>query len=98
MIEFFQNKSYFCPFRFARNLKPEQISMDVLRGKGELKNIVLNEEVLTEKLELPSWLKIVRAECNRVSVKIPWTRLKTSPVQIVKIKNNFLENLKIILQ
>ena len=42
-------------FRFARNLKPEQISVEVLRGKGELKNIVLNEDVLSEKLELPPW-------------------------------------------
>lgn len=72
-------------FRFARNLKPEQISVEVLRGKGELKNIVLNEDVLSEKLELPPWLKIVRAECNRVSVKIPWTSLKSKPVQIVRV-------------
>uniref|UniRef100_A0A0M3JZ66 Chorein_N domain-containing protein n=1 Tax=Anisakis simplex TaxID=6269 RepID=A0A0M3JZ66_ANISI len=53
-----------------------------LSGKGELKNIELNEVVLTEVLELPTWLRIKRAGCNRVAIKVPWTRLKSSPVQL----------------
>ncbi|KRY53163.1 UHRF1-binding protein 1-like [Trichinella britovi] len=52
--------------RFAKNVSPDQISVEVLRGKGELYNIELNEDVLTDVLEFPSW--------------IPWTRLKTHPV------------------
>lgn len=56
--------------------------MQILSGKGELKNIELNEVVLTEVLELPTWLRIKRAGCNRVAVKVPWTRLKSSPVQL----------------
>ncbi|CAD5222346.1 unnamed protein product [Bursaphelenchus xylophilus] len=67
---------------FARNLTPDQISVEVLRGKGELRNIVLNEEVLAEKLELPPWLKIRHASCNRVTVNIPWTSLKSLPVEL----------------
>ncbi|CAD5216458.1 unnamed protein product [Bursaphelenchus okinawaensis] len=67
---------------FARNLTPDQISVEVLRGKGELRNIVLNEEVLSEKLELPPWLKIRHASCNRVTVNIPWTSLKSLPVEL----------------
>ncbi|XP_003381981.1 conserved hypothetical protein [Trichinella spiralis] len=51
---------------FAKNVSPDQISVEVLRGKGELYNIELNEDVLTDVLEFPSW--------------IPWTRLKTHPV------------------
>lgn len=55
----------------------------MLGGTGELRNIVLNEDVLAEKLELPPFLKIRRAECNRLKVKIPWTKLNSSPVKIV---------------
>ncbi|KAE9553819.1 hypothetical protein FO519_002989 [Halicephalobus sp. NKZ332] len=68
---------------FAKNLKPDQISLEVLSGSGELRNIVLNEDILTEKLELPSFLKIRRAECNRVKVNIPWTKINSSPVKII---------------
>ncbi|CAJ0955343.1 unnamed protein product, partial [Mesorhabditis belari] len=68
--------------KFARNLKPEQISLDVLKGKSELRNIELNEEVLTEVLELPIWLKIKKANCNRVAVRVPWTNLKSKPVEL----------------
>ncbi|VDM24779.1 unnamed protein product [Toxocara canis] len=69
-------------YRFARNVTPDQISVQILSGKGELKNIELNEVVLTEVLELPTWLRVKRARCNRVAVKVPWTRLKSSPVQL----------------
>uniref|UniRef100_A0A915ED67 Chorein N-terminal domain-containing protein n=1 Tax=Ditylenchus dipsaci TaxID=166011 RepID=A0A915ED67_9BILA len=47
--------------QFARNITPDQISLEVLSGRGELRNIELNEKVLTEKLELPPWLKICKA-------------------------------------
>uniref|UniRef100_A0A1I8AWE9 Chorein_N domain-containing protein n=1 Tax=Meloidogyne hapla TaxID=6305 RepID=A0A1I8AWE9_MELHA len=71
---------------FARNLKPEQISLEVLRGKGQLRNLELNEEVISERLEFPPWLKIVKAHCSSVTVKIPWTQIKSSPVQLVVIR------------
>uniref|UniRef100_A0A5S6QN84 Chorein_N domain-containing protein n=1 Tax=Trichuris muris TaxID=70415 RepID=A0A5S6QN84_TRIMR len=66
--------------RFAKNITPDQISVEILRGKGELYNIELNENVLAEMLELPSWMRIGRAVCSRIIIKIPWTRLKTHPV------------------
>lgn len=68
--------------KFTRNLKPEQISLDVLKGNSKLQFIEINEEVLTEILELPSWLKIKRAYCTGVTVSVPWTRLKSSPIEI----------------
>ncbi|EPB69659.1 hypothetical protein ANCCEY_11245 [Ancylostoma ceylanicum] len=52
---------------FARNLKPEQISLDVLKGKSKLQFIELNEEVLTDVLELPPWLRIKQAFCTGVT-------------------------------
>uniref|UniRef100_A0A8R1YDF4 Chorein_N domain-containing protein n=1 Tax=Pristionchus pacificus TaxID=54126 RepID=A0A8R1YDF4_PRIPA len=68
--------------KFAKNITPDQISLDVLKGKSELKNIVLNEEVLTEVLELPVWLRIRKATCNRVAVKIQWMKLKSAPIEL----------------
>ncbi|VDK66808.1 unnamed protein product [Onchocerca ochengi] len=69
-------------FRFVRNITADQISVQILSGKGELKNIELNETVLSEVLELPTWLRVKRAICNRIAVKVPWTKLKSQPVQL----------------
>ncbi len=53
-----------------------------MKGEGELKNLELNEEVLTELLDLPSWLRLSGATCNRVSVRIQWTKLKSVPIHL----------------
>ncbi|VDD93793.1 unnamed protein product [Enterobius vermicularis] len=68
--------------KFARNIAADQIDVKILSGKGELKNIEINEVVLTEVLELPTWLRIRKAFCNRVAVRVPWTRLRSSPIQL----------------
>ena len=69
-------------FRFAKNLSPDQIHLSALKGEGELKNLELNDQVLTELLELPSWLRLTKATCNRVSVRIQWTKLKSVPIHL----------------
>ena len=56
--------------------------MSALKGEGELKNLELNDQVLTELLELPSWLRLTKATCNRVSVRIQWTKLKSIPIHL----------------
>ncbi|CAB3399139.1 unnamed protein product [Caenorhabditis bovis] len=68
--------------KFTKNLKPEQISLDVLKGNTKLQFIEINEQILTDILELPSWLRIKRAYCTGVTVSVPWTRLKTCPIKI----------------
>ena len=68
--------------RFAKNLSHDQIHLSTLKGEGELKNLELNEEVLTELLELPSWLRLSGATCNRVAVRIQWTKLKSVPIHL----------------
>ena len=40
----------------------------------------MNDQVLTELLELPSWLRLTKATCNRVTVRIQWTKLKSVPI------------------
>lgn len=68
--------------KFAKNLSHDQIHLSTLKGEGELKNLQLNEEVLTELLELPSWLRLSGASCNRVAVRIQWTKLKNVPIHL----------------
>ncbi|CAF4380685.1 unnamed protein product, partial [Adineta steineri] len=50
--------------------------------EGELSSINLDEKALEDVIELPIWLKIKKATCGRVFIKIPWTSLKTLPIQI----------------
>ncbi|GAB6031805.1 hypothetical protein CHUAL_010207 [Chamberlinius hualienensis] len=68
--------------KFAKNLSIDQIDLSALQGRGELKDLELNEVVLMDLLELPSWLRLTKAVCNKVSIKIQWTKLKSVPVYL----------------
>lgn len=59
--------------------------MSTFRGEGDLSNLQLDEEVLTELLELPSWIRLTSAWCNHVSFRISWTKLKSTPITLVCI-------------
>jgi len=66
--------------KFVKNLSPDKINLSTLRGEGDLTNLELDEKILTDLLELPNWLTLNRAWCNRVSIRIPWTKLKSVPI------------------
>ncbi|KAK7486402.1 hypothetical protein BaRGS_00022326, partial [Batillaria attramentaria] len=66
--------------KFTKNLSSDRLNVSAIKGEGELSNLELDEEVLTDLLELPTWLKITRASCNRVAIKIQWTKLKSQPI------------------
>ncbi|KAF7989984.1 hypothetical protein HCN44_008658 [Aphidius gifuensis] len=66
--------------RFTKNLSVDKINISTLRGEGELTNLELDESVLTDLLELPSWLKITSAWCNKVTIRVQWTKLKSVPI------------------
>ncbi|KAF4523470.1 hypothetical protein B566_EDAN004539, partial [Ephemera danica] len=68
--------------RFTKNLSPDKINLSTFKGEGELTNLELDEAVLTDLLELPSWLRLTSAWCNRVTFRIQWTRLKTVPIML----------------
>ncbi|KAB1261966.1 UHRF1-binding protein 1 [Camelus dromedarius] len=70
-------------FRFTKNLSPDKINLSTLKGEGQLTNLELDEEVLQNVLELPTWLAITRVYCNRASIRIQWTKLKTHPICLV---------------
>lgn len=57
-------------FRFTKNLSPNKISVKFLKGEGELHNLELNEKFLSELLEIPPWLRLTKAVCNKISAKV----------------------------
>ncbi|GAV04728.1 hypothetical protein RvY_14962 [Ramazzottius varieornatus] len=67
--------------RFAKNVDASQLKFSSL-SQANLSDLVLNEEVLSNVLELPIWIKLSRAVCNRVSIQIPWTHLSSLPIRI----------------
>ncbi|KYQ54512.1 UHRF1-binding protein 1-like protein, partial [Trachymyrmex zeteki] len=66
--------------RFTKNLSADKINLSTFKGEGELSNLELDETVLTDLLELPSWLRLTNAWCNKVSFRIQWTKLKSVPI------------------
>ncbi|KAL5279581.1 UHRF1BP1L family protein [Megaselia abdita] len=67
---------------YMKNLSPDKINFSTLRGEGQLSNLELDENVLTDLLELPSWLRLKSAWCNHVSFRISWTKLKSVPITL----------------
>ncbi|MBN3297409.1 URFB1 protein, partial [Amia calva] len=65
---------------FAKNLSPDKINLSTLKGEGQLSNLELDEEVLQNMLDLPTWLAVTRVYCNKAAIRIQWTKLKTSPI------------------
>lgn len=68
------------PYRFTKNLSPDKINLSTLKGQGQLTNLELDEEVLQNVLELPTWLAITRVYCNKASIRVSrdnfkWMRL-----------------------
>lgn len=57
-------------FRFTKNLSPNKISVKFLKGEGELHNLELDETTLSELLELPPWIRLTKAVCNKISAKV----------------------------
>jgi len=76
----------FLHYRFTKNLSADKINLSTFKGEGELSNLELDEDVLTELLELPSWLRLTNAWCNRVSFRIQWTKLKSVPIFLVSFE------------
>lgn len=73
-------------FRFTKNLSADKINLSTFKGEGELSNLELNEVVLMDLLELPSWLCLKQAWCNKVTFRISWTKLKSVPIFLVSRK------------
>ena len=71
--------------RFTRDIKPSDISLSFLRGKGELRNLDLNTDVISSALQLPPWISIDHVFCDMIKLDIPFTDLNKSPIKCVSI-------------
>lgn len=69
-------------FRYTKNLSSDKINISTFKGEGELTNLQLDENVLTELLELPSWLRLTDAWCNHITFRISWAKLKSVPITL----------------
>ena len=69
--------------RFTKDLKPGDISLSFLRGKGHLKNLALDEGVIQEVLRLPPWISINKVHCDEIAIEVPFTDLNKSPINCV---------------
>ena len=49
-----------CVHRFTKDLKPSDISLGFLTGRGVLTNLELNCDFITEVLQLPPWIRVAR--------------------------------------
>lgn len=68
--------------RYTKNLSSDKINISTFKGEGELTNLQLDENVLTELLELPSWLRLTSAWCNHITFRISWAKLKSVPITL----------------
>ena len=59
---------YVC--RFTKNMSPDKIRVSTLKGEGDLSNLELDECMIMEVLDLPTWLRLTRATCNRLAIKV----------------------------
>lgn len=68
--------------KFFKDLAPEQLQLSAFKGSCELSNLQLEEKVLMELLSFPAWLGINKATCDQLYIKIPWTKIKSVPIQM----------------
>ncbi|KAL0158824.1 hypothetical protein M9458_046900, partial [Cirrhinus mrigala] len=54
---------------FTKNLSPDKINLSTLKGEGQLSNLELDEEVLQNMLDLPTWLAVTRVYCNKAAIR-----------------------------
>lgn len=65
-------KTFYFDFisRFTKNLSPDKINLSTLKGEGQLSNLELDEEVLQNMLDLPTWLAVTRVYCNKAAIRV----------------------------
>lgn len=68
--------------KFFKDLAPEQLQLSAFKGSCELSNLQLEERVLMDLLSFPAWVRINKAACDQLSIKIPWTKIKSVPIQM----------------
>ncbi|KTG47534.1 hypothetical protein cypCar_00026086 [Cyprinus carpio] len=73
--------------RFAKNLSPDKINLSTLKGEGQLTNLELDEEVLQNMLDLPTWLAINKVCCNKAAIRVRDDIITMSPSDTIIIES-----------
>lgn len=68
--------------KFFKDLAPEQLQLSAFKGSCELCDLQLEEQVLMDLLSFPAWIRINKATCDQLAIKIPWTKIKSVPIQM----------------
>ncbi|XP_067928602.1 bridge-like lipid transfer protein family member 3B [Watersipora subatra] len=68
--------------KFTKNLSPDKIQLSTLKGEGELTNLELDEAILMELMDLPTWVRLTKATCNKVNIRMQWSKLKSQPIEL----------------
>uniref|UniRef100_A0A4W6DE74 Bridge-like lipid transfer protein family member 3A n=1 Tax=Lates calcarifer TaxID=8187 RepID=A0A4W6DE74_LATCA len=56
------------------------------KGEGQLSNLELDEEVLQNMLDLPTWLAVTRVYCNKAAIRVCYRLVKPDCVFLDKVE------------
>ncbi|EFA83100.1 hypothetical protein PPL_03890 [Heterostelium album PN500] len=65
---------------FIKNFTPDNFSLSLLKGEGQLVDLHLNENVIQELLLIPPQLRVIQASCDTLTAKVPWTSYRKDPI------------------
>lgn len=83
MADFVKKKILEKLARFTKNLKPSDITLSFLKGKGELNNLDLDAQVISSILRLPPWIQVRSVYCDQIKIDVPFTDLHKSPLRCI---------------
>ncbi|EKD14034.1 uncharacterized protein L3040_007960 [Drepanopeziza brunnea f. sp. 'multigermtubi'] len=72
---------------YIRNFDPKQLNVGIWSGDVKLRNLELRREAL-DQLKLP--INVVEGHLGQLTLKIPWSNLRGSPVQV------YIENVYVL--
>lgn len=67
---------------FTKGLSVDKIDIDILSGRGYLDNLELDEQFMSDVLELPPWMYFTKILCSKIRLKVSFTKLKSEPIRI----------------
>ena len=66
--------------RYTKGLKAKDISLQFLSGKGQLKNLELNPDFLSQVLMFPPWLEVHSAKCDLIRCRVRYAQRRITHV------------------
>ena len=59
-------------FSFTKGLSVDKIDIDILSGRGYLDNLELDEQFMSDVLELPPWMYFTKILCSKIRLKVSY--------------------------